>query len=133
MATEIDLDDAVGKELLATFENWGDLLLVFEGPEVVCLMAHQASWADDEAAIEMEVFCLSTWIRFADDLVKLGVVTQAEVDGVNNAKLEAKRKDLEAKKADSRVRSRKGKTTKVSRCGGTWKSLLGATSPAFAK
>lgn len=100
MATEIDLDDAVGKKLLATFENWGDLLLVFEGPEVVCLMAQQASWADDEATIEMDDFRLSTWIRFADDLVKFGVVTQAEVDGVNNAKLEAKRKDLEAMKAE---------------------------------
>lgn len=100
MATEIDLDDAVGKKLIATFENWGDLLLVFEGPAVISLMAQEASWADDEATIEMDDFRLSNWMRFADELVKLGVVSQAEVDAVNNAKLEAKRKDLEAKKAE---------------------------------
>ena len=91
-------DDVLGKELLATFDDTGEkTLIVFEGPEVVVLEAREI-WTGEAPTIDYAAFYLYTWLEHADELLRLGVVTQQEVDDCKEERRKSKEQQIEWKR-----------------------------------
>ena len=95
----IDLEDAEGRKLAKVIDHWGDWLLIFEGGDVVVLVAQSGDCGDDPSVVEGD-FHLAAWLRYSDLLIEHGVASEEQVDTAKHGKLVAKKKLLEDKIAE---------------------------------
>ena len=95
----IDMEDAEGRKLAKVIDHWGDWLLIFEGGDVVVLVAQSGDCGDDPAVVKGDFF-LPNWLPYDGELLRHGVVTQDELDKCRAKQKLRKERDLAEKIAE---------------------------------